>query len=76
MNLENLIEVDIYEATPELTQMGAGIGFWPRTWKILEKLGLDTSLVEHLSPGQQLPGGEPRESAVKVMLMVYLVKPA
>jgi salicylate hydroxylase len=64
MNLESLIEVDIYEATPELTQMGAGIAFWPRAWKILEKLGLETSLVEHLSPGQHLPGGEPRESAV------------
>ncbi|KAF9540926.1 hypothetical protein CPC08DRAFT_598925, partial [Agrocybe pediades] len=41
LQLDHLIEIDIYEAAPELTQVGAGITFWPRTWDILEKLGLD-----------------------------------
>jgi hypothetical protein len=44
MNLESLIEIDIYEAVPELTQ--TGITFWLRAWKM--KLGLETSLMEHL----------------------------
>jgi salicylate hydroxylase len=70
MNLESFIEVDIYEAASELTQMGAGISFCPRAWRVLEKLGLETSLVEHLSPGQHLPGGEPCELPVEVVLTV------
>jgi len=61
MNAENFIEVDIYAAAPELTQMAAGISFWPRAWKFFEKIGIETSLMEHLSPGQHLPDGEPRE---------------
>ena len=73
MNVENFIEVDIYEAAPELTQIGAGISFWPRAWKIFEKIGIESSLVEHLSPGQHLPDGGSREFAV-VMLVVYLLK--
>lgn len=61
LDLENLIEVDIYESAPQLTQVGAGITFWPRAWKILQKLGLEEALVRHLSPGQHVPDGEPRE---------------
>ncbi|KII86083.1 hypothetical protein PLICRDRAFT_165768 [Plicaturopsis crispa FD-325 SS-3] len=38
------IEVDIYEATAHFGEVGAGIGIWPRTWDILEKLGVHTDL--------------------------------
>ncbi|KAL0954233.1 hypothetical protein HGRIS_005361 [Hohenbuehelia grisea] len=34
------IDVEIYEAAAEFTEVGAGIGVWPRVWRILEKLGL------------------------------------
>ncbi|KAH9847299.1 salicylate hydroxylase [Lenzites betulinus] len=36
----NNIDVDIYEAASEFAEVGAGIGVWPRTWKILCALGL------------------------------------
>ncbi|TFK66167.1 FAD/NAD(P)-binding domain-containing protein [Pluteus cervinus] len=38
------IEVDIYEAASRFTEVGAGIGVWPRVWKILVKMGIDGDL--------------------------------
>lgn len=38
------IEVDIYEAASEFAEIGAGVGVWPRTWKILQALGLADDL--------------------------------
>ncbi|KDQ57219.1 hypothetical protein JAAARDRAFT_157371 [Jaapia argillacea MUCL 33604] len=35
------IAVDIYEAANTFTEMGAGIGMWPRTRKIMRSLGLE-----------------------------------
>ena len=58
--IEGNLEVDIYESAPELTQVGAGITIWPRTWKILEKFGLTEELLTHLAPGQHIPDGVPR----------------
>lgn len=46
---ESTIEVDIYEAASELTQVGAGLTLWPRTWEMFEKLGLSNS-VKRLIP--------------------------
>ncbi|KAH9475471.1 Salicylate hydroxylase [Psilocybe cubensis] len=60
LNLQDHIQVNIYESAPELTQIGAGITFWPRAWKILEKLGVDSVLAGQLSPGQHIPDGTPR----------------
>lgn len=34
------IQVDVYEATAECTQVGAGIAVWKRTWCIFQQLGL------------------------------------
>ncbi|KZT25299.1 salicylate hydroxylase [Neolentinus lepideus HHB14362 ss-1] len=34
------ISVTIYEAAKNFTEIGAGIGLWPRALKVLEKLGL------------------------------------
>lgn len=36
--------IDIYEATPELSEIGAGINVWPRTWQILKQFGLEETL--------------------------------
>ncbi|KAF5319719.1 hypothetical protein D9619_008828 [Psilocybe cf. subviscida] len=49
------IEIDMYEAASEMTQVGAGITFWPRAWKILETLGLTEALITHLPPGSGAP---------------------
>ncbi|GBE78862.1 6-methylsalicylic acid decarboxylase atA [Sparassis crispa] len=34
------LEVHLYEAATEISTVGAGISVWPRTWRILELLGL------------------------------------
>ncbi|KAF9819331.1 hypothetical protein IEO21_02219 [Rhodonia placenta] len=38
------IQVDIYEAAHQLAEIGAGIGMWARTWRIMQQLGLDRDL--------------------------------
>ncbi|PIL34306.1 hypothetical protein GSI_03081 [Ganoderma sinense ZZ0214-1] len=40
------LRVDIYESTAELTEIGAGVGMWPRMWEIIEHLGLSDELKE------------------------------
>lgn len=42
------IKIDIYESTTKFSELGAGIGFWLRPWKIMRRLGLDKSLEELL----------------------------
>lgn len=37
--------IDIYEAAPELSEIGAGINIWPRTWQILKQIGLGSTLI-------------------------------
>lgn len=38
------IEVSVYEAAKQFSEVGAGIGVWPRVWKILANLGLDSDM--------------------------------
>ncbi|KAI0741323.1 FAD/NAD(P)-binding domain-containing protein [Daedaleopsis nitida] len=38
------IPVDVYEAAGAFTEIGAGIGVWPRAWKVLCSLGLADEL--------------------------------
>lgn len=38
------LQVDIYESAAELTELGAGIGMWPRSWEIVRELGLEDEL--------------------------------
>ncbi|KAK7686301.1 hypothetical protein QCA50_010525 [Cerrena zonata] len=40
------IKVDVYEAAKLFADVGAGIGLWPRTWKIMEQLGLADELAK------------------------------
>ncbi|KAF9460590.1 salicylate hydroxylase [Collybia nuda] len=50
------IDIDIYEAATKFSEVGAGIGVWPRVWKILAHLGLDNDLarVTALKPSYEL----------------------
>ncbi|KLO14906.1 FAD/NAD(P)-binding domain-containing protein [Schizopora paradoxa] len=45
-NPDQRIRIDIYEACATLTEIGAGVGMWLRTWKIMQSYGdeLTTSL--------------------------------
>lgn len=37
-------DVDIYESAPAFSEVGAGIGMWPRVTQILRDLGLEDDL--------------------------------
>ncbi|KZT01894.1 FAD/NAD(P)-binding domain-containing protein [Laetiporus sulphureus 93-53] len=51
------VSVDIYESTTVLSEVGAGIGVWPRVWKILKELGLEDDFlsITHMKDGQIAP---------------------
>lgn len=36
--------VDIYESASHFSEIGAGIGIWPRVWDTLVSLGLEEDL--------------------------------
>ncbi|KAF8624142.1 hypothetical protein AX17_007205 [Amanita inopinata Kibby_2008] len=40
------IEIEVFEGAAQLAEIGAGIGFFPRPWKILQKLGLEKELLQ------------------------------
>jgi hypothetical protein len=40
------LAIDLYEAGPEISTVGAGIGIWRRTWDIAQDMGLDQVLFE------------------------------
>lgn len=40
------IAVDLYEAGPSITTVGAGISVWTRTWQVMRMLGLERELAE------------------------------
>ncbi|KAF9225008.1 FAD/NAD(P)-binding domain-containing protein [Gyrodon lividus] len=35
------IQVEVFEAAKNFTEVGAGVGLWPRAFKVLRKLGVD-----------------------------------
>ncbi|EGO01403.1 hypothetical protein SERLA73DRAFT_50608, partial [Serpula lacrymans var. lacrymans S7.3] len=49
------IEIDVYEAASQFTEIGAGVGIWPRGWAILQDLGLHEDL---MTVGHALPTDE------------------
>ncbi|KAL4246575.1 FAD/NAD(P)-binding domain superfamily protein [Abortiporus biennis] len=53
------IKVDVFEATQQFKEIGAGVMFYDRTWRILQKLGLtdDLSKVTHIPPDGSLETG-------------------
>ncbi|EKM50052.1 uncharacterized protein PHACADRAFT_264550 [Phanerochaete carnosa HHB-10118-sp] len=50
------IDIDVYEAAREFAEVGAGVGVWPRPWKILKALGLaqDLAQVTFVPPENEL----------------------
>ncbi|KXN84136.1 Salicylate hydroxylase [Leucoagaricus sp. SymC.cos] len=40
------IEVTVYEAASKLTEVGAGVGIFPRPWEIIRKLDLEEDLLK------------------------------
>ncbi|KAJ7591783.1 hypothetical protein C8J56DRAFT_1162439 [Mycena floridula] len=42
---KNII-VDVYEAKPEVSTIGAGIAFWKRSWQVLQDMGFEKEVVE------------------------------
>lgn len=42
------IKVDIYEASSQISEIGAGINIWRRTWEILRSIGLGDTLLKFL----------------------------
>ena len=44
----NKLEVNLYESAHQISEIGAGIGMWPRTWKIMKVLGFDGALSHFL----------------------------
>ena len=47
------VELIIYDAVSELSEIGAGIGIWPRVWKTLVSLGLEEDLQSKLTSTSQ-----------------------
>ncbi|KAF7790218.1 hypothetical protein EIP86_001170 [Pleurotus ostreatoroseus] len=46
------VDVDVYEAARDFAEVGAGIGMWPRAWKVMQALGLqdDLARIAHIPP--------------------------
>ena len=53
------IQIDIYEAAHEFTEIGAGVGFMLRSWKIMRALGLDKELKSMVEPFEDDVSREP-----------------
>ncbi|KAG5727722.1 Salicylate hydroxylase [Termitomyces sp. T112] len=41
------IDIEIYEAATQLTELGAGIGIFPRPWKVMQILGIEDELLKY-----------------------------
>ncbi|KAF8984593.1 hypothetical protein BDQ17DRAFT_1436979 [Cyathus striatus] len=63
---EGAIQVDIYEQMHEIKEIGAGIFCWPRTWGILQRLGLSEALERLLDPDRK-PDTAERTLIMKVI---------
>jgi len=48
MDQEKRLDIKIYEASSCISELGAGINFWPRTWAILKAIGLEENLTRLL----------------------------
>lgn len=44
------ISVDIYETKPVLTDFGAGIAIWKRSWEVVQGLGLEEEVAKRKLP--------------------------
>lgn len=51
------LTIDMYEANPSLTELGAGVGVWLRTWRILSSAGLAEGLQGIAPSGRDMGDG-------------------
>jgi salicylate hydroxylase len=51
-DIEGSVAVDIYEAKPEVSTLGSGVGIWKRAWQVLQDLGVEEDV---LKKGFKLP---------------------
>jgi len=58
LKVEEHVQIDIYESASKLTQVGAGITFWPRGWEIMKNMGLEDSLIGKLTSSDNKPNVE------------------
>jgi len=68
------IDVVVYEAATKLDEVGAGIGVWPRPWKTLALLGLESDLskiMEHKPTQASIPCFNYRKSDQSAGLSFY-----
>ena|SRR6266498_119292 len=49
MGNEQKLDVHIYESSSVIAEIGAGISFWPRSWRIMKAIGAHEKLFELLS---------------------------
>jgi 2-polyprenyl-6-methoxyphenol hydroxylase-like FAD-dependent oxidoreductase len=49
MGNEQKLDVHIYESSSFIAEIGAGISFWPRSWRIMKEIGADDKLFGLLS---------------------------
>jgi len=52
------LDVQIYEAATHISEIGAGINFWPRYWAIMKAIGLESELSQYLT---KMPDDLPSE---------------
>ncbi|KAJ7080838.1 FAD/NAD-binding domain-containing protein [Mycena epipterygia] len=45
-NSAGRLAVDIYEAKPEISTLGAGVAIWKRSWQVLQDLGFEEDIVK------------------------------
>jgi len=55
LDLDELVQVDIYESAAKLTQIGSGITLSSRGWDIIKDLSLDEDLKSRLRPEETSP---------------------
>ena len=66
------IHIDVYEAAAAFTEIGAGIGVWPRAWKVLCALGLAEDLAKiAVVPPTDLPRACCAVAISRLVLTIY-----
>ena len=61
------IQIDMYEAGPEITTVGAGISVWPRTWVVMREMGLYEELVSEAVRSKDISGGDQLSECMHIL---------
>lgn len=48
MQKEPFTQIDIYEASSHISEIGAGIHLWKKSWEILKNVGLEDALLKFI----------------------------